>query len=88
MGATFSVAALLAIFFFFLAFLGAFLVGLAAGSACAGLAAAGGLAGALAGSVAQAGAAKIKADNNNRFFIFMVMLPLWLVVVGAQFIAR
>lgn len=72
-----SVAALLA--FFLWAFLGDSLPAWAAG---AELATAGSLAGAV-GSAAHAGAAKIKADNNNRFFIFMVTLPLWLKNITA-----
>jgi hypothetical protein len=74
MGDTLLVAALLAFFFFFLAFLSASLPGWAADTACAELAEAGGLAGALAGSAAQAGAAKIKAHSNSSIF-FMVILP-------------
>jgi hypothetical protein len=67
-------AALLAFFFFFLAFLSASLPGWAAGAACAELAEAGGLAGAPAVSAAQTGAAKINAHSNSSIF-FMVILP-------------
>ena len=73
MGATLSVALLLAatLAFFFLAFFGVSL-GVAA---CSVLVEAGGL----AASAAQAGAAKARTDNNsNRYFIFMITLPLWL----------
>lgn len=79
MGATLSVAALLAFFLEAVFFL-AFLVFLAVSGwvAFSGMAEAEGTADAApAVSAAKTGAAKIKAHSNNSNF-FMVILPLWL----------